>query len=122
MAFDPSDALQGVPHPCWRAIPTIPKPVHDEQLPRGGIIADDAVAVLQPIKNIRNLVPLQAGHSRNGLDADLVTAAQVSMRIRHAVEVDIPFLRRKFVHHLWACPKTGIDAANSPHFLIAPTQ
>ena len=95
----------------------IPEPIDNEQLPCVGIVADDAVAVLQQVQNVPHLIPLQPCLERNRLDADLVTAAEIGVRIGHAVQVDIPLFRREIINHLRACPKAGVDAADSPHAL-----
>lgn len=95
----------------------IPEPIDDEQLPCVSIVADDAVAVLQPIQNIPHLIPLHPCLERNGLDADLIAPAEIGAGIGQAVQVDIPLFRREIINHLRACPKAGVDAADSPHAL-----
>lgn len=95
----------------------IPEPIDDEQFPCVGIVADDAVAVLQPVQNVPHLIPLQPCLERNRLDADLIAPAEIGAGIGQAVQVDIPLFRREIINHLRACPKAGVDAVDSPHAL-----
>ena len=95
----------------------IPEPIDDEQFPCVCIVADDTVTVLQPVQDIRHLVPLQSCLERDGFDTDLITAAEIGMPVGQAVQVDIPLFRREIIHHLRACPKAGVDAADSTHAL-----
>lgn len=95
----------------------IPEPIDDEQFPCVCIVADDTVTVLQPVQDIRHLVPLQSCLERDGFDTDLITAAEIGAGIGQAVQVDIPLFRREIINHLRACPKAGVDAADSTHAL-----
>ena len=95
----------------------ISEPIDDEQFPCVCIATDDAVTVLQPIQNVPHLIPLQPCLERDGLDADLIAPAEIGSWVGQAVQVDIPLLRREIIHHLRACPKAGVDAADSSHAL-----
>ena len=96
----------------------ISEPIDDEQFPCVCLVTDDAVTVLQPIQNVPHLIPLQPCLERNSLDTDLITAAEIGVPVGQTVQVDIPLFRREIIHHLRACPKASVDAADSSHLSV----
>ena len=100
--------------------PVVSTPVKDQQLLGLRAVPNDIVRAIQTFQQAFHgivVVPCLVG---NLLDADLVTAAEIGVRIGHAVEIDVPILGRKVIDDLAVRPKVHADipiARHSVHLL-----
>ena len=95
--------------------PVVSTPVKDQQLLGLRAVPNDIVRAIQAFQQAFHgivVVPCLVG---NLLDADLVTAAEIGVRIGHAVEIDVPILGRKVIDDLAVRPKVHADIPIARH-------